>query len=35
VIKAIACLLVLLPLAAPKYRSPACRDAEIFIRQNC
>ena len=20
---------------APKYRSPACRDAEIFIRQNC
>jgi len=20
---------------APKYRSPACREAEIFIRQNC
>ena len=20
---------------APKYRSPACRDAEIFIRQAC
>jgi len=20
---------------APKYRSPACRDAELFIRQNC
>ena len=20
---------------APRYRSPACRDAEIFIRQNC
>jgi hypothetical protein len=20
---------------APKYRSPACKDAEIFIRQNC
>lgn len=21
--------------AAPKYRSPMCRDAEIFLRQNC
>ena len=20
---------------APKYRSPMCRDAEIFLRQNC
>ena len=20
---------------APKYRSPSCRDAEIFLRQNC
>ena len=20
---------------APKYRSPSCREAEIFIRQNC
>jgi hypothetical protein len=20
---------------APKYRSPACREAELFVRQNC